>query len=314
MDLPAFALLILVNPNVVDAGTYRLIADDQEIGRFDIRKEPSTEVPQFRVAVPAGSKRLSIERAGRLPLVGTKTGVRSKTVDLISVAGITKPLRDDRPVDALSNIAAAADALLRQVGSEYSARDIGLELGDRQSPAAIAEAEARLGYHLDPDLTAVLTTHGPVKFGDHGMTAPRDLYTTERQFMRLWGNEENVAGDALALYRSSTMVWVEAGDGYGAVLYAPTGPAICSGKPAYWKIHQDTIGEPWLIGGAAGGCGSLSDVLMTVIAEPLLTQIEDNGTEDQLLVDPTMPDAFPVWLETDADGKPRLRPDWSRLR
>ncbi len=314
MDLPAFALLILVNPNVVDAGTYRLVADDQEIGGFEIRKEASTDLPQFRIAVPARSKRLSIERASLLPLVGTKIGVRSKTVDLISVAGITKPLRDDRPADALAGLPSAADALLRQVGSEYSARDIGLEFGDRQSPEAIAEAEARLGYKLDPDLTAVLTAHGPVKFGDHGMTAARDFYSTERQFVRLWGAEENVTGEALTLYRSSTMIWVEAGDGYGAVLYAPTGPAICGGKPAYWRIHQDTIGEPWLIGGTKGSCGSLSDILMSVIAEALLTQIEDNGTEGQLLVDPTMPDAFPVWLETDADDQPRLRPDWSRLR
>jgi hypothetical protein len=312
MDLPAFVLLILVNPNVVDAGTYRLFADDLEIGRFDIRREPSTEVPQFRIAVPAGSKRVSIERAGRLPIIGTKAGVRSRTAALFSVASITKPLRVYRPVEALSGLTAAADALLRNIGSEYSSRDIGLEFGARQSPEAIAEAEARLGYKLDPELTAVLTTNGPVKFGDHAMTTARDFFSTERQFVRLWGSEENVAGDALALYRSSTMVWVEAGDGYGAVLYAPKGPAICSGKPAYWTIHQDTIGEPWLVGGS--DCGSLSDVLMTVIGEAILTQIEDQGTESQLLVDPTMPDAFPVWLETDGDGKPRLRPDWTRLR
>ncbi len=314
MDLPAFVLLILVNPNVVDAGTYRLFADGVEIGRFDIRREPSTEVPQFRIALPAGSKRISIERAGRMPLIGTRTGVRSRTADLISVAGITRPLRDDRPAEALARLPAAADALLRAVGSEYSSRDMGLEFGPMQSPDTIAEAETRLGYALDPELTAVLTTNGPVKFGDHGMTPARDLFSTERQFVRLWGSEENVAGDALALYRTSTMVWVEAGDGYGAVLYAPQGPAICNGKPAYWKIHQDTIGEPWLIGGPVASCGSLSDVLMTVIGEDLLTHIEDNGTESQLLVDPTMPDAFPVWLETDADGKPRLRPDWTRLR
>lgn len=312
MDLPAFVLLILVNPNVVDAGTYRLFADDVEIGRFGLRREPSTEVPQFRIAVPAGSKRVSIERAGRMPLIGTRTGVRSRTADLISVAGITRPLRDDRPAEALARLPAAADAILRGIGSEYSSSDIGLEFGAPESPEAIAAAEARLGYKLDPELTAVLTTNGPVKFGDHGMTAARDLFSTERQFMRLWGSEENVAGDALALYRSSTMVWVEAGDGYGAMLYAPKGPPICSGRPAYWKIHQDTISEPWLIGGS--GCGALSDVLMTVIGEALVTQIEDQGTESQLLVDPTMPDAFPVWLDTDADGKPRLRPDWTRLR
>jgi hypothetical protein len=310
MDLPAFVLLILVNPNVVDAGSYKLIADDREIGRLDVRKEPSTDVPQFPIAVPAGAKRLSVARAGRLPLVGAK----SSTFDLVSVAGITKPLRDDRPAEALSRLPAAADALLRDVGSEFSSRDLGLEFGAKQTSEAIAEAEGRLGYKLDPDLAAVLTSNGPVKFGDHGMTTASDLFSTERQFMRLWGADETRVGDARSLYRASTMIWVEAGDGYGAVLYAPTGPAACSGKPAYWKIHQETIDQPWLVGGGEGQCGSLSNVLMGVMAEDLLNHIEDNGREGQLLVDPTMPDAFPVWLETDGEGKPRLRPDWTRLR
>lgn len=312
MDLPAFALLVLVNPNVADAGAYRLFADGREIGGFEIRKGPSAEIPQFRIAVPAGARRLSIERAGRLPLIGRKVGVGSNTVDLISVAGVTKLLREDRPVNALGNLNAAADALLRAIGSEFTSRDLGLEFGAKQSPEAVVEAEARLGYKLDPELTAVLVTHGPVKFGDHGMPQASDLYSTERQFMRLWGAEESRVGDARALYQSSTMVWIEAGDGYGAMLYAPKGPAACSGKHAYWKIHQDTISEPWLVGG--GQCGSLSDVLMEVLGEGLLNNIEDNGTENQLLVDPSMPDAFPVWLEASGDGKPRLRPDWSRLR
>jgi hypothetical protein len=314
MDLPAFVLLVLVNPNVVDPGSYQFIADDREIGRFDIRKQPSTEIPQFRISVPAGAERLSIARAGRLPLIGTKVGARSTTVDLVSVAGITKPLRDERPADALLRLPAAADALLREVGSEFSSRDLGLEFGAKQTPDAIAQAEARLGYKLDPEITAVLMTSGPVRFGDHRMTMASDLFSTERQFMRLWGAEETRVGEAAALYGASTMVWVEAGDGYGAVLYAPTGPAGCDGNHAYWKIHQDTMDEPWLMGGADGRCGSLSDVLMAVIGEALLTQIEDNAAEGRLLVDPTMPDAFPVWLETDGDGKPRLRPDWSRLR
>lgn len=53
---------------------------------------------------------------------------------------------------------------------------------------------------------------------------------------------------------------------------------------------------------------------MQVLGADLLEQADDDGTDNQLLVDPTMPNAFPVWLETDHDGTPRLRPDWSRLR
>ena len=57
---------------------------------------------------------------------------------------------------------------------------------------------------------------------------------------------------------------------------------------------------------------SLPTLLMRVIGEDLLVQIEDQGAENQLLVDPTMPEAFPVWLEAD-NGNLRLRPDWTEL-
>ena len=50
-----------------------------------------------------------------------------------------------------------------------------------------------------------------------------------------------------------------------------------------------------------------------MIGQDLLVQIEDEGAENQLLVDPTMPEEFPVWLETDRNGNLRLRPDWTEL-
>ncbi|MDQ8698342.1 hypothetical protein [Hyphomicrobium sp. LHD-15] len=313
MSIAAFALVVLINVNVADKGDYTVSADGREIGRFRIEGK-ETGVAEHRLSVPAGSKRLTVERSTSLPVVGTKVGRRSKTFDLISVAGITKPLREERPVVALGGLVAETDALLREIGSEYSSNDIGLSFGPKQSQTAIAEAEARLGYKLDPELAGVLTTLGPVKYGDSGMVEAKDLVTTERQFMRLWGNEENVSGDALALYRASTMIWVEVGDGYGAMIHAPKPPDHCNGAAAYWKIHQDTIGDPHPVSNSQGRCGTLSDVLMWVIGADLLEQVEDDGKDNQLLVDPTMPNAFPVWLETDRDANPRLRPDWSRLQ
>jgi hypothetical protein len=309
--LPAFVLVVLANPNVTDLGTYKFLADGREIASFEMRGK-GTEVPKFHIQVPAGSKQLTVERYSSLPVFGMKVGRRSKTFDLISVAGITKPLRDDRPVISLAGLPAAADELLRAMGAEYSARDLGLDFGPKQTPEAIAEAEASLGHKLDPELTAVLTTLGPVRFGDHGMVTHRDLVTTDRQFVTLWGHPETVSAETLAIYQTSTMIWVEAGDGYGAMIYGPKGPKYCGGAPAYWKIHQDSIDAPRPISGSSGGCGKLADVLMRVIGEDLLVQIEDQGTENQLLVDPTMPEAFPVWLEAD-NGNLRLRPDWSDL-
>jgi hypothetical protein len=312
MSLPAFVFIVLANPSITDAGTYRFLADGRQIAELEVRSK-GAEPPKVEISVPAGSKQLTVERHPSLPETGADAGRRSKTFDLISVASITKPLREERPAVSLAGLPAAADALLRAVGSEYSARDLGLGFGTMQKPEDIAEAEARLGYRLDPELTAVLTTLGPVKFGDHGMVKPADFVTTERQFMRLWGAEEKVAGEERALYRASTMIWVEAGDGYGAVIYGPKGPKFCGGAPAYWKIHQDTIDNPRPVGGSAGGCGKLADVLMRVIGEELLVEIEDDGAGSQLLVDPTMPEPFTVWLETEGNGTPKLRADWTKL-
>lgn len=313
MSMAAFALVVLVNVSIADKGNYTVSVDGREIGQFSIEGKEA-RVAEHYLSVPAGSKRLTVERSTSLPVVGTKVGRVSKTFDLISVAGLTKPLREQRPLLALERLVAETDALLREIGSEYSSEDIGLSFGPKQSPSAIVEAEARLGYKLDPELAAVLTTLGPVKYGDSGMVEAKDLVTTERQFTRIWGNEERVSGDALALYQASTMIWVEAGDGYGAMIHAPMSPEHCNGAAAYWKIHQDTIGDPHPVANSEGRCGTLSDVLMQVIGADLLEQVEDDGTDNQLLVDPTMPNAFPVWLETDHDGNPRLRPDWSRLR
>ncbi len=309
--LPAFVLVVLANPSVTDIGTYKFLADGREIASFEMRGK-GTEVPRFRIEVPAVSKQLTVERHASLPVFGMKVGRGSKTFDLISVAGITKPLRDHRPVISLAGLLAASDELLRAIGAEVSAKDLGLDFGPKQTPEAIAEAEAVLGHKIDPELSAVLATLGPVRYGDHGMVLPRDMVATERQFARLWGAEEKVSGDARSLYKTSTMIWVEAGDGYGAVIYGPNGPKYCGGAPAYWKIHQDSIDAPMPIGGSSGGCGKLADVLMRVIGEDLLVHIEDQGTENQLLVDPTMPEAFPVWLEAD-NGNLRLRPDWTEL-
>ena len=203
--------------------------------------------------------------------------------------------------------------MLRRLGSTETAGGLGLSRGPPVAADALAAAEKRLGFPLDAELKAALTARGRVEFGDSSMTAPAALDTTERQFKAIWGAPEKVAPDALAIYRSSTMVWVEAGDGYGAVIYQPQGPARCGGRPAYWYIHQDTIDEPELVTTADGQCGGLSQAMLKMFVQSLLEQVEDQATEEQLLVDTTTP-SFEVWLTRDERGTLSLDTNWTKLR
>jgi hypothetical protein len=312
MSTPAFILIVLINPNVAGTGDFTVSVDGREVSQFALAGKPA-DPPEVRIAIPENAARLTIERRASLPLIGVKLARYAQTFDLVSVAGITLPLREQPPAISLLRLGNEVDAVLTRMGSETTADTLDLSFGEKQAPDAIRDAEGRLGFDLDPELKRVLATIGPVKFQDSWVTAAGELATTEQQFTTIWGHPESVSAETRAIYRTSTMIWVEAGDGYGAVIYQPKRPEPCGGGPAYWQIHQDHIDSPKLITRADGSCGGLADALFAMFSRDLLERIEDEGVETQLLVDPTMAD-FPVWLETGRDGLPRLRPDWSVVR
>jgi hypothetical protein len=312
MTTAAFELLILINPRVTPVGIYTILADGAEAQRFTLTAK-SGEVIEVRVPVPRGARTLTIARRSAMPVVGTMLGVAERTVDLIAVDRVTAPLRDEPPAASLVTLKSDVDGLLAAMGWSGSADDLDLGFEDVQGSDAIRAAELRLGFGLDPHLRAVLETAGPVRLQDSRMTLASELATTEQQFVSLWGHPENVSAETLAIYRSSTMVWIEAGDGYGAVIYQPEGPDRCGGGPAYWQIHQEYIDAPELIVRADGSCGGLAEALFPMFVRELMERIDDEGGGTQLLIDPTMP-GFPLWLEKDSEGVSRLRPDWSKLR
>ena len=312
MTTEAFELLILINPQVAPAGTYAILADGVEAQRFTLPAK-SGEVIEIRVPVPRAARTLTITRRSAIPVVGGMLGGAERTVDLVAVDRITAPLRDEPPAASLVTLKADVDGLLADIGWSSSAEDLGLGFEDVQGADAMRSAELQLGFALDPQYKAVLETSGPVRLQDSRMMLASELATTEQQFVSLWGHPEKVSAETLAIYRSSTMVWVEAGDGYGAVIYQPEGPERCGGAPAYWQIHQECIDAPELIVRADGRCGGLAEALFPMFVRALMERVDDEGNGTQLLVDPTMP-GFPLWLEKDSEGGTRLRPDWSKLR
>lgn len=312
MPASVYELLVLINPLVAPAGLYTILADGVEAQRFTLTGRPG-EVIEVRIPVPSAARKLTVARRSAVPVVGAVLGGAERTVDLIAVDGVTAPLRDEPPAASLVTLKAGVDGLLAAMGWSGAAEDLDLGFEDAQAREDINAAELRLGFALDPHLKAVLETSGPVRLQDSRMTLASELATTEQQFTSVWGHTEKVSAETLAIYRASTMVWIEAGDGYGAVIYQPKGPERCGGGAAYWKIHQEHIDAPELIVRADGRCGGLAEALFAMFVRDLMERIDDERGEMRLLVDPTM-SGFPLWLEKDSEGGPRLRPDWSKLR
>jgi hypothetical protein len=312
MTTVAFDLLVLINPDVAPAGIYTIAADRAEAQRFTLTGKKGNVI-EVRVPIPRATSKLTLARRSGVPVVGAMLSGEQRTFELIGVDRVTAPLRDEPPAASLATLKGSVDQLLATLGWSGSADDLDLGFEDVQGADAIRAAELRLGFALDPHLRAVLETAGPARLQHSRMTLASEFATTEQQFVSIWGHPERVSADTLAIYRSSTMVWIEAGDGYGAVIYHPSGPERCGGGPAYWKIHQEHIDAPELILRHDGGCGGLADALFPMFVRDLMERIDDERVDTQLLVDPTMP-GFPLWLEKDGDGDLRLRPDWSKLR
>ena len=237
MTTAAFELLVLINPNVAPAGIYTIAADGVEAQRFTLTGKKG-EVIEVRVPIPRTARKITIARRSAVPVVGAMLSGEQGTFDLIGVDKVTAALRDEPPAASLATLKGTVDQLLATMGWSGSAGDLDLGFEDVQGMDAIRAAELRLGFALDPQLRAVLETAGPARLQDSRMTLASEFATTEQQFVSIWGHPEQVSADTLAIYRSSTMVWIEAGDGYCAVIYQPAGPERCGGGPAYWKIHQ----------------------------------------------------------------------------
>jgi hypothetical protein len=280
--------------------------DDHEACRVEVAG--SAPLPVYcRATLPREARRLTIEW-GKSP--GSR---KRREYSLHSVAQITSSVRQEPAAASIGRLISRVDALLAALGSDVRADDIGLALETKVPRDALAAAEGRLGFSLDAELKELMETKGRVVFGDSWMVRPEEFDITERQFKRVWGHGEKAGSLASAIYRTSTMVWVEAGDGYGAVVYQPMGPDRCGGRPAYWRIHQESIDEPELITAGDGACGGLRDALFAMFVRDVLDQVADDAADDQLLVDPSAAE-FTLWLGVDRDGVPRLRSDWTKLR
>ncbi len=103
---------------------------------------------------------------------------------------------------------------------------------------AIAAAEKRLGFKLDPSHRTLLSRLGPIRSDDFFMIEPARMDVAMKQLETLWGDEAKRAlslpADVRELLGRSTMVLAAAGDGYSALIWERGEPGTA------WRINQDS--------------------------------------------------------------------------
>ena len=195
----------------------------------------------------------------------------------------------------------------------------GLSNAEADSPAAIADAEKRLGFSLPADHRHLLSTVGALIIGDSSMTRAAETRRSYEAVIKDWDTpkadlDKDLSKATRALLEASALLFTQVGDGYGGLLYRPSGEAACGGGPAYYWIHQDGIDEARLLTRHDGTCADYADALMRPLAEDGLQRYEDTEP-GVVVVDRSAPGPMRLQLTDDGNGFVfRLRPDWDLFR
>jgi hypothetical protein len=110
-------------------------------------------------------------------------------------------------------------------------------------PESIKSAEQRLKFALPSEHKQLLQDFGPWSYSSSRCVPMEDISRADKQMRSIWGSPtsefDSLSDKSKTLYQASVMLFVEGGDGYGALIYHPTS----SGGNFYW-IHQDNLDEP----------------------------------------------------------------------
>ena len=186
-------------------------------------------------------------------------------------------------------------------------------------PMAIKSAEQRLKFALPNEHKQLLQDYGAWSYSSSRCLSVEELNLADKQMLSIWGSPASEF-DALSeksrtLYQASVMLFVEGGDGYGALIYHSTS----SGGDYYW-IHQDNLDQPVKLVDNQNKPRDYSGAMRWVIANQILFYYDDvfDGTfldrsattpiTYQLRLDfPTQKQLETKQLET------RLEVEWSKF-
>ncbi|MBX4861252.1 hypothetical protein HJA86_14895 [Rhizobium bangladeshense] len=280
------------------------------------------KLPALVFDLPPGLKRLQLR--GSLRDAEGRAGSFSKTWTVRDMAPISAPLYDgSRPM--IERVRAFAEKTeLAEVAAPR------LPAGTT-AEAAFQQLERRLHVQLPTPLRQLLGQAG-IQIDDSYFLGPQDLGTVSELLLKGWGYTRSGGPTALdtllpetvlARYDRSVAVFIEVGDGLGALAWDPAGvslhePANSWGdkgnpgaRPAtpnegvwYW-LHQEHIDEPELLLDDDYQPKSAEAALTNVFQRFALSQAAYPETEDELVIDTAHPRNL-LQLSFDGPKKPRL--------
>lgn len=183
---------------------------------------------------------------------------------VLDVAPLVIPLRDTHRsmTDRVSTFLRAKEEFDRKHSDIFDS-PVSIEIEDKESAEAIRNAEKRLGFSLPPEHKDLLQNFGIVIIADSHFMKAESLFNSFDQMVQVWETPKEslleLSKDIQELLRKTVILYTEAGDGYGALLYKPA--ASAGSPPEFYWIHQDSISLPELLRNKNGELKTYSDAL-----------------------------------------------------
>lgn len=187
-------------------------------------------------------------------------------------------------------------------------------------PDAIQSAEHRLRFALPNEHKQLMQDFGAWSYSSSRCVSAEEINSADKQMLSIWGSPasefDSLSETSKTLYQASVMLFVEGGDGYGALIYHP----ISSGGDYYW-IHQDNLDEPVKLVDNQDKPRDYSSAMRWVIANQILVCYDDvfEGTFIDRSSTASVPYQLRVNFPTEKQLKTkllevRLEVEWSKFQ
>ena len=311
--------------NVGDAVAADVAVDGKVIAQLDSKAtQPGLRKPPALVfALPPGLKRLQLR--GTVTIAG-KASAFNRTWTVRDMASVSAPLYDpNKPW--LERIRGLAKHLEEGTISVESAKP---KPGKKPAAATLQDVEKRLGTPL-PAMVKLLADWD-IRLGDSSFLHPSSMSTVTDMLLGEWdykrsgddGLDKLLSSAVRARYNRSLAVFIEVGDGLGAMAWDPEGvtqgeppntwgdkgnPGARPGSPGqgvwYW-LHQETLNEPTLLLDDDYRPRTAEAAFTHVFQRFALTDVDSPASENELVVDSANPRGNLLQLHFDEPRKPKL--------
>jgi hypothetical protein len=263
------------------------------------------------ITLPTGVKELAFK--GNLEWEHYERGKQKSSGEsiqkVVDISKLIRPLREvASPWDKrMKNFLAAVDTFeeeqsqLEESFSEY------LLLDEPQSQIELKKAEERFKFALPREHKEMLHGFGTWSILDSFFVSADMMDRADRQMRSIWESPASefasLPKEAQEIYQSSVMLYVEVGDGYGALFYRPD-PADSTRGLYYWAT-QGELSAPRLLVDTNGKARDYNSVMLWLIANQFLSQLE-NAFPNQTIIDPTSPGTRQYILDSQLHTQKKL--------